>query len=198
MRYLDVPFEVEPSDIDEEAVTTPNSVELARLLAVLKAQDVATRRPGCAVIGADTVVAIEDIMLGKPVDADDAVRMLRLLAGRWHTVTTGVAIAQAGRTIDTTVTARVHMRSASDAEVLSYVASGEPMDKAGAYAVQGLGRALVDAVDGCYLTVVGFPLCAVSCLLEEVGIDLPVDSSTICEPAAEDLRRRAVVACESA
>jgi septum formation protein len=121
------------------------------------------------VLGADTEVVLDGRLLGKPRDGDDAARMLRALRARVHEVITGVALVEggaAGREETTAVTTRVRMADYADAELLAYVATGEPLDKAGAYAVQGLGRALVAEVDGCLTNVVGLPLTTTRRLLE--------------------------------
>jgi septum formation protein len=191
MSYLQLPYTVVPSQIPEEPVTDMRPAEVARHLARAKAEVVGTLHPDCAVIAADTVVAIDDTILGKPVDAADALRMLQLLAGRWHEVTTGVAVWRDGHVWQDAVTARVYMRAADEAELRAYVATGEPMDKAGAYAIQGLGASLVDRVDGCYLTVVGFPLCAAGRLLAAAGITPSLDAAVACCIATQALQQRA-------
>jgi len=120
------------------------------------------------VLGADTTVVLDDQILGKPVDADDASRMLRLLSGRTHRVITGVALAtEAGTELAAEVTA-VRFLTLSDDEIAGYVATGEPMDKAGAYAIQGRAARWVPRVDGCYFNVVGLPLALVSTMLESM------------------------------
>lgn len=120
------------------------------------------------VLGADTEVVLDGHLLGKPGDAADAGRMLKALRGRVHEVITGVALveAPAGREETAAVTTRVKMAGYSDAEIEAYVATGEPLDKAGAYAVQGLGARLVAEVDGCFTNVVGLPVTTTRRLLE--------------------------------
>lgn len=180
LTTLGIPFEVIPSDLDERApFAGEDPATYALHLAREKAAEVAVRHPDDMIVGADTVVAVEDQILGKPQDAPDALRMLRLLRGREHSVTTAVVVVSRGESRSGTVTSRVRMCSFSDEEAEAYVATGEPMDKAGAYAVQGLGGTLVEAVDGCYNAVVGFPLCLVVDLLREAGVpvSLPADSS---------------------
>jgi septum formation protein len=141
-------------------------------VALAKARAVARALPAGApavVLGADTEVVLDGRLLGKPRDGDDAARMLRALRARVHEVITGVALVEggaAGREETTAVTTRVRMADYADAELLAYVATGEPLDKAGAYAVQGLGRALVAEVDGCLTNVVGLPLTTTRRLLE--------------------------------
>jgi septum formation protein len=120
------------------------------------------------ILGADTEVVLDGRLLGKPGDAADAGRMLKALRGRVHEVITGVALveAPAGREETAVVTTRVKMAGYSDAEIEAYVATGEPLDKAGAYAVQGLGARLVAEVDGCFTNVVGLPVTTTRRLLE--------------------------------
>lgn len=169
---LGVAFDIEDSHVDE-AVRGPLPVTaLVRLLALRKARAVAGTHMTGTVLGADTEVAVERRVLGKPTDPDDAVRMLRLLRGRRHTVASGVAVVDidAGRERAAVAVTRVTMHSYTDEQIASYVASGEPMDKAGAYAIQGAGAALVLAIDGRLDTVVGLPLDLVADLL---GVDPP-------------------------
>ncbi len=125
-----------------------------------------------AVLGADTTVTLDNMILGKPADAADATRMLRLLSGRTHRVITGVAVVTAeGVEVAAEVTA-VRFLTLSDAEIADYVASGEPMDKAGAYAIQGRAARWIPRIEGCYFNVVGLPLALVSAMLETTGLEL--------------------------
>jgi septum formation protein len=179
LRHLGIPYEVEPSAIDESPIPGLTPAELVRALALAKARDVASRRPEAVVIGADTLVDLDGHALAKPRDADDALRMLRLLAGRAHQVHTGVAVCRADQVGSRVVSATVYMRRSSDAVLAAYVAGGEPMDKAGAYAAQGEGAVLIDRVEGSFLTVIGLPLLAVRELLGEAGLVSPADQATI-------------------
>jgi septum formation protein len=123
-----------------------------------------------AVLGADTTVTLDGLIFGKPSDPSDAARMLRLLSGRTHRVITGVALATAsGTEIAAEVTA-VRFLTLSDAEIAAYVATGEPLDKAGAYAIQGRAALWIPRIEGCYFNVVGLPLALVSTLLESAGL----------------------------
>jgi len=124
------------------------------------------------VIGADTVVCCDDLLLGKPESEEDAVRMLRLLSGRDHTVCTGLAVIAGGSEFCAAEVTRVHMTRLSPAAISAYVASGEPEGKAGSYAIQGLGGRFVERVEGCYYNVVGLPLSRLCSLLESAGYDL--------------------------
>lgn len=180
---LGIPFIVDPSGADETppAGMTPEAV--AHLLALVKARDVATRHPGAYIIGADTLVTVDDFILGKPVNTADAARMLRLLRGRAHRVPTGVAlIAPDGTETALVETATVTMHPYTEVAISAYLSTGEPFDKAGSYAVQGAGGALITSVEGCYTTVVGFPLCRVATLLRDAGFVLPADPTTGCRP----------------
>jgi septum formation protein len=178
---LGLPFAVVPSDAPEEIASGASLLDAVAALAARKAATVAGRREVGLVVGADTVVVLDGLPLGKPADAGDAARMLRLLRGRTHDVVTGVAVVDAatGRTARSAVSSVVQMRSFSDAEIAAYVATGEPFDKAGGYAIQGAGGALVAAVDGCYLNVVGLPLCELAALLARFGI-APVAIEPVC------------------
>ncbi len=141
-------------------------------LALAKARSVARRLRSAVVLGADTAVVLNGEVFGKPESPEDARRMLRALRGREHEVVTGVALveAPAGRETATAVVTRVLMRAYAEAEIAAYIASGEPFDKAGAYAVQGAGGALVAKVEGCYTNVVGLPLTTARALLAEWGV----------------------------
>jgi septum formation protein len=147
-------------------------------VALAKAQAVAAEigEARAVVLGADTEVVLDGRLLGKPRDPADAARMLRDLRGRQHEVITGLAIVELGppgsapRQETAAVTSRVRMAEYSDADIESYVATGEPLDKAGGYAVQGLGGRLVAAVDGCLTNVIGLPLTTTRALLERHGL----------------------------
>jgi septum formation protein len=165
LRLVCADFDVVVSGADETLDEAPSPAAAARL-ALRKAQAVASRRTGI-VLAADTLVVVDDVALGKPADADDARSMLRRLSGRRHHVITGVAVIEApsGRERSAAVVSQVYMRELGGAEIEAYVASGEPADKAGAYAIQGLGGRLVAALLGSYTNVVGLPLPAVRGLL---------------------------------
>jgi septum formation protein len=170
MRGIWADFEVVPSDIDEVLETEP-LVEAVAGLAARKARAVAERVGTGVVLGADTVVVIDGVVLGKPVGPEEATGMLRTLRGRVHKVVTGVAVVEAEtrRVVSTTVVSQVLMAAYSDATIAEYVASGSPFDKAGGYAIQDLNGALVDGVIGSYTNVVGLPVEATRRLLEGFG-----------------------------
>ena len=148
--------------------------ELVRKLSRAKAEDVARRcaLPGDLVIGADTVVALDGAVLGKPRDAADARRMLRALSGRTHTVWTGVTVLRGGEALCHAERTDVRFRTLSDDEIERYIATGEPMDKAGAYGAQGYASLFVEHLDGDFFNVMGLPLCALGKLLKQLGVNL--------------------------
>lgn len=153
-------FEVRPADVPEIRGNSESPQDYVKRLAREKA-DAVECAPGDIVLGADTIVLVGDDVLEKPLNDDDARRMLRLLSGREHFVTTGICLRSQQRTIIDVETTGVRFVTLTDAEVDTYVASGEPMDKAGAYAIQGLASKFIDRVDGCYFNVVGLPIARV-------------------------------------
>jgi septum formation protein len=172
LAQIGIAFTVLPSHIPEEHPAVPPTEAIAAV-ALAKARAVALRLSPDAravVLGADTEVVLDGRLLGKPRDAADAGRILRELRGRVHEVITGVALVAPGREEATAVATRVTMRDYSDAEIEAYVATGEPLDKAGAYGVQGLGARLVARVDGCLTNVVGLPVSTTRRLLERWGV----------------------------
>jgi len=166
-----IPFDVDTADVDETRMAGEPAAAYVERLARLKAETVAARHPSRAVLGADTAVVVGDDVLGKPADAADASAMLRRLSGRAHEVLTGAALCCDGVTsarVDRTV---VYMVELTAAEIAHYVASGEPMDKAGAYAIQGLASRFITRIEGSYGTVVGLPVASVMQLLAESACD---------------------------
>jgi septum formation protein len=162
-------FDVEEADVDERRGPEEAADAYVERVARLKTAAAASRHPDRPVVGADTVVVVGADVLGKPATVDDAGRMLRRLSGRAHEVVTGVALAWRGRVYSATERAMVWMTELSDDEIAWYVASGEPMDKAGAYAIQGIGSRFITRIDGSYGTVVGLPVATVSSLLKQAG-----------------------------
>ena len=155
--------------VDERRRAGESPPAYVERLALEKAERVAARHPDRLVLGADTAVVVDDLVLGKPVDDADAVRMLRLLAGRAHEVLTGFAIIGRGQRVSAVEQTTVWFSSLTEPEIASYVASGEPRDKAGAYAIQGLASAFVPRIAGSYANVVGLPVAAVSDALRRLG-----------------------------
>jgi len=174
-----LPFAVVPGRSAERApMPGEDPADYALALAGDKVAEVSIRCSDDAVIlGADTVVSVDGVILGKPADAGDAARMLSMLRGRAHTVVTSVVV-RCGTDHTGSVASEVVMRDFTDAELETYVATREPMDKAGAYAVQGLGGRLVAAVHGCKENVIGLPLCLTYELLLSCGLleELPPDA----------------------
>jgi septum formation protein len=161
-------FSVHVSGVEE--FEDPPLETLAERLAVAKARAVAERVQGASVVAADTVVMLDGRLLGKPADDDDAASMLSALSGRWHEVRTGVAVAASGRLISGTSMSRVLIHPLGKVEIVRYVASGRPMDKAGAYGIQDEDVPTVDVLDGCYCSVMGLPLWLTAHLLDRIGI----------------------------
>ncbi len=174
LAELGLAFTVRPPHTDESALPSERPEELVARLAREKAQ--ARIEAGELVLAADTIVVIDDAILGKPADEREARSMLARLSGRDHEVFTGVAVADAShspaRLAIRVVRTGVHIREMSAAEIDSYVAGGEPMDKAGAYAIQGWGSVYVESVAGNYTNVVGLPIPAVFACFRELGFDL--------------------------
>jgi septum formation protein len=173
LRNAAIPFTVQAANVDETPLPGEAARDCAERLAREKALAVWRRRPREIVLGADTVVVVEKENLGKPLDADDAARMLRLLSGRQHQVITSVCLAREGRgetepdikvASETTI---VTICEISEAEIREYVRSGEPMDKAGAYAIQGIASRWIPRIEGDYSNVVGLPIALVYRMLRE-------------------------------
>jgi len=175
LASLCVHFLVENSGVPEENDPIESPAQSALRLAREKTEAVAPRFPDALILGADTVVVIGREILGKTVDTEDARRMLRLLRNRWHFVVTGLALIDSrnGRRAARYVETGVQMADYSDGEIEHYVNSEEPIDKAGSYAIQGLGGRLVAAIEGCYTNVVGLPVCEVAEMLREFGVHVP-------------------------
>ncbi|MBI2965967.1 MAG: septum formation protein Maf [Chloroflexi bacterium] len=181
LREAGFVFEVEQSRIDERPPPSrADPDEEATLLAATKAADVAKRHPGELVLGADTLVVLNDRVLGKPGGASDAIAVLRRLRGRTHRVVTGVALDGAlGRAAGTRTTS-VTFRRYTDDEIRQYVDSGAPLDKAGSYGIQDDPFRPADSILGCYLNVVGLPLCLTAELMEHIGAFKPGSSRPVC------------------
>ncbi len=168
LRNAGISFVVQAADIDETPLADENAEQCARRLAREKALAVARLRPQDRVLGADTIVVVDGAILGKPRNGADAARMLRMLSGRTHEVITGVCIVEAGCEAKVaSETTRVTMNELSDEEIREYVATGEPMDKAGAYAIQGMASRWIPRIEGDYSNVVGLPVALVYRMLRE-------------------------------
>jgi septum formation protein len=174
LGFLGIPFEVVASAYEEVMPDRhPDSSSLAIHLATEKARDVAASHTEDWILGADTIVALHDRLYGKPKNADDARRMLRELSGNVHQVVTGVCIIQPGGVEHTlSASTAVRFRELLEAEIVEYVRSGEPLDKAGAYAIQGIGGLLIEGIRGDYPNVVGLPITPLALLLRRCGFPI--------------------------
>jgi septum formation protein len=171
LREAGIAFVVHPAHINEDQHAGEPPLEYALRLAREKAQAVAQQYPQSYVLGADTIVVIDREVLGKPADAADAARMLRRLSGREHRVTTAVAVIRPGGEMETrSSTTQVFFREIAEEEIQQYVAGGEPMDKAGAYAIQGGASRWTNRIVGEYSNVVGLPLSLVTEMLRKSGL----------------------------
>lgn len=175
LAQLALPFTVMPADIDEQPLPAETPRAYVRRIALAKAQHLAQLFPAAVVVGADTIVVLDEQILGKPHTAVAAQHMLRRLSGRQHTVLTAVAVVQQVRHVAQldVVSTQVHFRPLQEMDIERYVATGEPLDKAGGYAIQGEGAAFVASLDGCYTNVVGLPLQRTAALLRSVGLAIP-------------------------
>ena len=173
LRNAGIPFAVQPADINETPLDGESPRDCAERLAREKALAVFQSQSKNYVLGADTIVVVDDTILGKPRDAEDAGRMLRLLSGRAHAVITGVClvspVANEADAVTASVSTLVTMCDLSDEEIRAYVATGEPMDKAGAYAIQGIASRWIPRIEGDYSNVVGLPVALVYRMLRERG-----------------------------
>ncbi|OPA80343.1 septum formation protein Maf [Paenibacillus selenitireducens] len=177
IRTLNIPFEIRVSDVDETTPTFWSPAQVVEQLALRKAEKVReTLQAGeqGIIIGADTIVVQDYRVLGKPKDDNDAIWMIGLLQGKTHQVYSGVACidAASGETHVSHRITYVTMKHLTDQQIANYVASGEPRDKAGAYAIQGLGATIVESIEGCYFNVVGLPLSLLSDMLAKFGVEV--------------------------
>jgi septum formation protein len=171
LREAEIAFAVHPAHINEDQHAGEPPLQYALRLAREKAQAIARQYPQSYVLGADTIVVIDNEVLGKPRDAEDAARMLRKLSGREHQVTTAVSLVKPGGKTETrSSTTQVFFREIAEDEIQQYIAGGEPMDKAGAYAIQGGASRFADRIVGEYSNVVGLPLSLVTEMLRKSGL----------------------------
>jgi septum formation protein len=164
LRRAGIAFRARPAQVDERRKRGEQPADYA--VRIARAKAAAAARPGEMVLGADTIVVVGGRILGKPRDKREAARMLRLLSGRAHRVLTGICLLRDGRVRAEVVSTRVWFRRLSDAEIAAYVATGEPLDKAGAYAIQGRASKFVERIEGCYFNVMGLPVARVWRLLQ--------------------------------
>ena len=170
LELIGIKHEVIPANIDESIRGRESPAKHAERLAREKARVIAGRDPKCVAIGADTIVLIDKKILGKPANSVDAGSMLRLLSGRVHTVVTAVAVARGKEIVSAVEKVSVTFRELTDDEIDAYIATGEPMDKAGAYGIQGYGATIVERIEGDYFAVMGLPIVRLVSLLAEVGV----------------------------
>jgi septum formation protein len=170
LRNAGIAFRVVVSNLEEAPESGEEPEAYARRLARDKARVVARQFPNEPVLGADTVVFTEHHLLEKPLDAADAARMLRVLSGRAHEVTTGVCLIVNGKEDVRSETSRVYFDRLSEDDIAAYIATGEPMDKAGAYAIQGRASQWIGKIEGDYFNVVGLPVALVARMLREAGV----------------------------
>ncbi len=182
LNLVGIEHEVRPANIDETPRPRETPRRFAERLAREKASAVATRDPNLITIGADTIVVINRKILGKPANAAQAAAMLRQLSGREHTVVTAVAVSRGKKLRSAVEEVRVRFRTLRAAEIDAYIATGEPMDKAGAYGIQGFGATIVECVNGDYFSVMGLSLVRLVGLLRDVGVEYrfgqPLTAST--------------------
>ena len=174
LNQIGLDFKVIPSGIDEEANPDLGAEEFVQELAFDKASHVAEKLDTDAlVIGADTIV-VKDKILGKPRDEKEAYNMLKTLQESWHSVVTGVSVVDSGTMehAEGYEKTRVKLRSLTDDEIYSYIRSGECLDKAGSYGIQGIGAVLVERIEGCYFNVVGLPIMRLCTMLEKFGVNI--------------------------
>jgi MAF protein len=180
---LKLPFVAMAADVDEEIEEGESPQDMVCRLSLAKAQALALTWPEALIVAADTIVVLDGDVLGKPADEAEAVAMLRRLRGREHTVFSGVTVYSpaAGQTITELAESGVWMRAYTDEEIGRYAASGDPLDKAGAYAIQHQNFSPVERIEGCYASVMGLPLCHLARALTQLGLTLPVDVPQACQ-----------------
>lgn len=173
LRSFTIPFEVVPHTFDERTIPWNGKAhEFAKQLSESKALNVAERFSSRTIIAADTIVVIDGEFLGKPKDRNDALRILRLLAGRWHHVITSVSLISSGTVKSRTDETRVLIQPLTDSQINAYLDLNLWNDKAAGYAIQGAGALLVQRIEGCYYNVIGLPVVPLASMLSEIGIDL--------------------------
>ncbi len=173
LRNLGLSFVICPADLDEESIQENTPSRLVEAISSAKASKVAAESdPNALVIAADTVVVLDGVVLGKPANADAAKQMLSALSGKTHEVYTGVTLRQGVRDVCFHERSEVQFRTLSEEEIGAYLQTGEPMDKAGSYGIQGVGALLVSEIRGDYFNVMGLPLCRLGLALQDFGLNL--------------------------
>ena len=189
LNLVGIAHEVVPANIDESVRVGESPRKYAERLAREKAASVKGRDQGLVSIGADTIVLIDNKILGKPANTVDAGSMLSLLSGRLHTVVTAVAVARGKKVASGVEEVLVKFRTLSDDEIDAYIATGEPMDKAGAYGIQGFGATIVERIEGDYFAVMGLPLVRLVSLLGEVGVQYRFGNLSLSAASSAQQRR---------
>ncbi len=169
LKQVGIPFEIRASGFQEPPMKDPATVEE---FALAKAMSIEEERDSPLVLGADTIVVCDGVVLGKPADGNEAFHMLSFLSGRRHSVITGLALVKGGQKATCREETRVWFRRLEDAEIRAYINTGEPLDKAGSYGVQEKGALFVQKLEGCYFNVVGLPLARLALALREFGISV--------------------------
>jgi len=171
LKQMGLNFEVIPSNVEEDFIPTESPREHVVRLAEAKALDVGNRFPDDWVIGADTIVYVDGIILGKPKNREEALEMLRLISGKEHRVLTGISVYhhKKGKGECEAVETAVRVKALSPAEMEWYIETGEPFDKAGGYGIQGIGSFMIESINGSYTNVVGLPLCELMQMLSRLG-----------------------------
>lgn len=175
LNNIGLKFEVVESNFDETIDPSQMPEDTVKYLAYKKAEDVAHAvRDNALIIGADTVVVHNSIIMGKPGKYQDSFDMLKKLSGSWHNVYTGICVLNpaSGQHVIDYENTRVRIKQLTDEEILDYINTGEPADKAGSYAIQGIGSLIVERIEGCYFNVVGLPIYKLSKLMREFGVNL--------------------------
>lgn len=174
LESLGIPFKTMPSNIDEESIVEKDPHKLVLVLACLKAEKIAQDNPDAVIVAGDTVVSFNDAIMGKPKNPEDARRMLKLLRGTTNMIVTGCVVmdSKTGKSSHTSSESKVFMKNYSDELIERYIASGHPMDKAGAYGYLGIGVAMVEHIEGSYFDGIGLPLGFVIEQLESFGVEV--------------------------
>jgi len=174
LEQIGLKFEIDPSNYEEDMSLKMEPNKLAEFLSLGKAKDVARRHKDSIIISADTIVAIDGEVFGKPKTSERAKYMLQKLSGRGHSVITGFAIidTETGKEISKSVETKVYFKNLSEKEIDAYIATGEPLDRGGGYAIQGLAALFVEKIEGDYFNIVGLPILALTTELKNFGINI--------------------------
>jgi septum formation protein len=172
LEQVGLDFDVVVSDFDEAKIKFKTPQEMVEKLSLEKVKIIAKKYPKAIIIGADTTVIFKNEIIGKPKSKADAFRILRLLSGNTHEIVTGFTVIKGNKSITKHVISKVRFKKMTEAEIKAYIATGEPMDKAGGYGIQERGSLFIESIDGDYFNVVGLPIFAVAEALKEFGIDI--------------------------